>query len=436
MYTIKKIAEILNASAKLVNENAAIVQLLTDSRRLIFPETTLFFAITTAQRDAHIFIGELYERGVQNFVVKKDFDTTPFTQANFILVDDVLHALQKIAAFHRLQFSYPVIAITGSNGKTIVKEWLYQLLSSNYKIVRSPRSYNSQIGVPLSLWQLNETYNLAIIEAGISTPNEMQRLEEIIQPTIGIFTNIGNAHDENFTSRAEKIKEKSLLFKYSKNVIANTDNNELINILKTETSATLFTWGKGKENIVSITSTEKKENATQVSFLYQQHSYNIVIPFTDEASVQNAMSCICMLLLLQIDINVIKERILTLQPVDMRLQLTPAINNCALINDSYSFDIASFSVALDFMQQQNQFNKKTVILSDFPGAGNEGIYAEIVFMLKAKNIQRAIIIGEQWSLYYPFMRDAVKHVEHFATTEIFLLQFSTNHFRDELILLK
>jgi alanine racemase len=436
MYTIKKITDILSASSRLVNENAVIAQLLTDSRRLIFSETTLFFAITTPQRDAHIFIRELYERGVQNFVVRKDFDATPFTHANFILVDDVLPALQKVAAYHRLQFSYPVIAITGSNGKTIVKEWLYQLLAPDYKIVRSPRSYNSQIGVPLSVWQLNENYNLAIIEAGISKPNEMQKLEEIIKPTIGIFTNIGNAHDENFSSTSQKIKEKSILFKYCKNVIVNADNAELTEILKTETQATLFTWGKGKNNIVSIKSKEKKENATQVSFLYQQNSYSIVIPFTDDASVQNAMSCICTLLFLQTDIDVIKERILMLQPVDMRLQLTPAINNCALINDSYSFDIASFSVALDFMQQQNQFTKKTVILSDFPGAGNEGIYAEIVFMLKAKNIQRAIIIGEQWSLYYPFMQDTVKHVQHFAATEIFLLQFSTNHFRDELILLK
>ncbi len=436
MYKIEKIAEVLHASSKLANKNAEILQLLTDSRRLIFPETTLFFSIVTKQRNAHVFIDELYERGLQNFVVQKDFDASPFAFANFIFVDDTLKALQQTAAYHRQQFSYPVIAITGSNGKTIVKEWLYQLLSPDFNIVRSPRSYNSQIGVPLSVWQLNENYNLAIIEAGISQPNEMYKLEEIIKPTIGIFTNIGNAHDENFSSPQEKIKEKTVLFKDSKEIIANVENAELHNILKDKTNAVLFTCGKNKENTVSIISVKRKEHATQVSLLYQQLLFDVNIPFTDEASIQNAVTCICVLLYFKIDIDVIKERILLLQPVDMRLQLTPAINNCALINDSYSFDIASFSVALDFMQQQNQFTQKTIILSDFPGINTKGIYAEIVFMLKAKKINRAIVIGEQWNLYYPFLQDAVKHVEHFITTRIFLLQFSANHFRDELILLK
>ena len=436
MYTIEKIAAVLHASSKLVNKNAEILQLLTDSRRLIFPETTLFFAIITKQRDAHIFINELCERGIQNFVVRKNFDSSPFTSANFIFVNDTLLALQQIAAYHRQQFSYPVIAITGSNGKTIVKEWLYQLLSADFNIVRSPRSYNSQIGVPLSVWQMNENYNLAIIEAGISQPGEMQNLQEIIKPTIGIFTNIGNAHDENFSSTKEKIKEKAILFKHSKELIVNTDNDDLITVLKHENHTQLFTWGKSKNNVVSVISIEKKEETTHVSLSFHNNAFEIVIPFTDDASIKNAITCICVLLYFKIDINTIKKRILLLQPIDMRLQLTPAINNCALINDSYSFDIASFSVALDFMQQQNQFNQKTIILSDFPGADNKGIYAEIIYMLKAKNIKRAIVIGEQWSIYYPFLQEAVEQVQHFSTTEIFLQQFSANHFRDELILLK
>src|SRR6478609_7419543 len=198
MYTVKHIADILNAETILINAEANIEQLLTDSRRLIFPETTLFFAIVTPRRDAHNFIAELYERGVQNFVVQKDFDATAFSNANFIFADDTLAALQLLAAYHRKQFDYPVIAITGSNGKTIVKEWLYQLLSPEYNIVRSPRSYNSQIGVPLSVWQMSSQHNLAIFEAGISQPNEMNKLERIIQPNIGILTNIGEAHQEGF----------------------------------------------------------------------------------------------------------------------------------------------------------------------------------------------------------------------------------------------
>lgn len=435
MYTIEKIAEILQASSKLVNKDAEILQLLTDSRRLIFPETTLFFAIITKHRDAHIFISELYERGINNFIVRKDFDASHFTQANFIFVDDTLIALQQIAAVHRKQFSYPVIGITGSNGKTIVKEWLYQLLSPDFNIVRSPRSYNSQIGVPLSVWQMNENYNLAIIEAGISQPGEMQHLEKIIQPTIGVFTNLGNAHDENFFSQEQKIKEKSILFKQSKEVIVNADD-DLLAVLKHKTNAQLFTWGENNSTDVSVKSLEKKDAATFVSLAYKQKNFEIIIPFIDDASVKNAITCICVLLYFEIHINAIKERILLLQPIDMRLQLTPAINNCALINDSYSFDIASFSVALDFMQQQSQFTQKTIILSDLPGADSKGVYAEIIYMLKAKNIKRAIVVGEQWSVYYPFLQEAIERVQQFATTEIFLLQFSANHFRDELILLK
>lgn len=436
MYTIEKIAEVLRAASKLANKNAQIVQLLTDSRRLIFPETTLFFAIVTGRRDAHDFINELYERGIKNFVVRKDFDASLFINANFIFVDDTLNALQETAAYHRLQFSYPVIAITGSNGKTIIKEWLYQLLSPNYNIVRSPRSYNSQIGVPLSIWQLNESYDLAIIEAGISQPGEMYNLENIIKPTIGVFTNIGNAHDENFISAEQKIKEKTILFKHCQKVIVNADNDALINILKNESNAQLFKWGENKHDDVSIISVERKENATHVLLQYKRDSIQLIIPFIDEASIQNAITCVCVLFYLKININIIKERILLLQPIDMRLQLMPAVNNCALINDSYSFDIASFSVALDFMQQQNQFGNKTIILSDVPGGDSKGVYAEIVFMLKAKSIKKAIVIGEQWSTYYPFLQDAVEKVQHFTTTEIFLLQFSTSQFRDELILLK
>ncbi len=436
MYKIGTIATALNAPSKLADEDAAIVQLLTDSRRLIFPETTLFFALVTQQRDAHIFISELYERNVKNFVVQTGFDTSLFTKANFIFLDDTLAALQKTAAYHRAQFTYPVIAITGSNGKTIVKEWLYQLLSPDYNIVRSPRSYNSQVGVPLSVWQMNTGYNLAIIEAGISKPGEMQHLENIINPTIGVFTNIGNAHDENFISTDEKLNEKITLFKNCNAVIANGDDSSITDILHQQSKALLFNWGKNAINNVIITSLKRKDNSTAVELNYQQNTFEILIPFTDEASIQNALSCITALLFFKIDIEVIKERIQLLQPIDMRLQLTPAINNCALINDSYSFDIASFSVALDFMQQQNQFTKKTIILSDVPGANSKGIYAEIVFMLKAKSIKRAIVIGEHWSTYYPFLQDAVADVQHFPTTTVFLYQFSSIHFRDELILLK
>jgi alanine racemase len=436
MYKIGHIASILNAGSRLINERAAIEQLLTDSRRLIFPETTLFFAIATQRRNAAIFVGELYERGVRNFVVHKDFDITVFTTANFIFTDDTLAALQSLAAFHRKQFSYPVIAITGSNGKTIVKEWLYQLLSPDHNVVRSPRSYNSQLGVPLSVWQMNNDFNLAIFEAGISMPGEMQGLADIIQPTIGILTNIGSAHDENFISSLQKTEEKCKLFTGCDTVITNGDDPALIEILSSQTKAGLITWGNDANNTIQIISQQKKENTTHVNLRYQNETNEIIIPFTDEASIQNILTCSTALIYFKIPVDTINERVQTLQAVDMRLQLIPAINNCALINDSYSFDIASFSVALDFLHQQNQFTQKTVILSDLPGEHNSGAYAEIIFMLKARGIQKAIVIGEQWKTYYPFLKEAINDADHFLSRAVFLDKFSTGHFRNELILLK
>ncbi|HEX5153998.1 MAG TPA: bifunctional UDP-N-acetylmuramoyl-tripeptide:D-alanyl-D-alanine ligase/alanine racemase [Parafilimonas sp.] len=436
MYEIGHIASILSAESRLVNKHAAIEQLLTDSRRLIFPETTLFFAIATQRRNAAIFISELYERGVRNFVVHKDFDTTAFTTANFIFTDDMLAALQSLAAFHRMQFSYPVIAITGSNGKTIVKEWLYQLLSSDHNIVRSPRSYNSQLGVPLSVWQMNNDFDLAIFEAGISMPGEMQTLANIIRPTIGILTNIGSAHDENFVSSLQKTEEKCKLFTGCDIVIANGDDTAVIEILSHQTKAELITWGNDAANTIHILSQQKKENTTCVNLQYQDKITEVIIPFTDEASIQNIITCSAVLIYFKIPVDTINEGLQTLQPVDMRLQLIPAINNCALINDSYSFDIASFSVALDFMQQQNQFTQKTVILSDLPGENNKGAYAEIIFMMKARDIQKAIVIGEQWKTYYPFLKEQISDAEHFFSRASFLDKFSTGHFRNELILLK
>jgi len=436
MYTVKHIAEILNAEAMLANAEANIEQLLTDSRRLIFPETTLFFAIVTPRRDAHNFINELYERGVRNFVVLKRFDAAAFGNANFIFCDDTLAALQHVAAYHRQQFFYKVMAITGSNGKTIVKEWLYQLLSPGYNIVRSPRSYNSQLGVPLSIWQMNNEFDLAIFEAGISMPGEMEKLAAIIQPDIGILTNIGNAHDENFESTLQKTEEKCKLFPACKTVITNGDDPSVIEVIHASSGAALFTWGNNEDNTVQILSLQKNEHDTIVTLQYQSITSELVIPFTDDASIQNIITCIAVLLYFKIDIAVINERLQTLQSVDMRLQLIPAINNCALINDSYSFDIASFAVALDFMQQQNQFTQKTVILSDVPGADNKGSYAEIIFMLKARAVNHAIVIGEHWKTYYPFLKEAVDEVSYYPSTNEFLVKFSVGHFRNQLILLK
>jgi len=310
------------------------------------------------------------------------------------------------------------------------------LLSPEYNIVRSPRSYNSQLGVPLSVWQMNNDFDLAIFEAGISMPGEMEKLAAIIRPGIGILTNIGNAHDEGFESTQQKTIEKCKLFQGCKTVITNGDDPSVNAIIHASSGAELFAWGNNEGNTLQIITLQKNEHNTIVTLQYQSATSELFIPFTDDASIQNIITCVAVLLYFKIDIAVINERLQTLQSVDMRLQLIPAVNNCALINDSYSFDIASFAVALDFMQQQNQFTQKTVILSDVPGIDNKGNYAEIIFMLKARAVNTVIVIGEHWKTYYPFLKDAVNEVSYYPSTNEFLYKFSISHFRNQLILLK
>lgn len=434
-YTIQHIAEILSANASFSQPASAIEELVTDSRRIAFPATSLFFALQTERRDGHVFIKEVYERGVRNFVVEKEFDAENFADANFVFVDDSLQALQKIAAHHRAQFAYPVIGITGSNGKTIVKEWLYQLLSPDYKIVRSPRSYNSQIGVPLSVWQMSEENDLAIFEAGISMPGEMEVLEKIIQPSIGVFTNIGEAHNENFKSILIKAKEKIELFNNSEVLICNADDAIIQQSISNDHTFQLFGYGT-KNAEIEVQSVQKENDATSIKIKFRNESFAYIIPFTDDASIQNSLTCLSVLLYLKIPVEKIIARMKLLQPVDMRLQLIHGINNCAIINDSYSFDINSFSIALDFLMQQQAFATKTVIISDIPAATNAGAYEAVIDMLYAKSIQRIITIGEHWKNYQHLLLHKIPVSQHYQNTLDFIHNFSSNHFRDEAILLK
>lgn len=438
LYTAKDITVILAAKASLKNPDAPIEHLVTDSRRISFPATSLFFALQTTRRDGHSFIQEVNERGISNFVVRTGFDTSAFTRANFIFVEDTLKALQSLVAHHRTQFNYPVIGITGSNGKTIVKEWLYQLLSADYNIVRSPRSYNSQVGVPLSVWQMSEENNLAIFEAGISMPGEMEALEKIIHPTIGILTNIGDAHNEGFKDHAEKLQEKLKLFKHCKTVIAREEDFSAQLSFAKYIGVTLdvLTWGSSNKNTFIISGIAKQKESTQLNIIYKETTLLLSIPFTDNASIENALTCACVLLQLGIDKNIITERMQQLQPIDMRLQLIHGINNCVVINDSYSFDINSLSIGLDFLLQQQQHAQKTVIISDIPSALNSEHYEEVAAMLQARNIERVITIGEQWNHYQQYIKEKIAVTQHYQNTTSFIEHFSANHFRNEAILLK
>ncbi len=436
-YTIHHIATILQAKATLAEPQSVIEHLITDSRRIVFPATSLFFALHTKRRDGHDFIPEVYNRGVRSFVVENQFDASAYTDANFIYVGDTLKALQQLAAYHRSQFNYPVIGITGSNGKTIVKEWLYQLLHNDYNIVRSPRSYNSQTGVPLSVWGMKEENTLAIFEAGISEPGEMEALEKIIRPTIGVLTNIGDAHNEGFINHGQKFLEKIKLFGHTEIVVGREQDfyalTEMYNIKVPNPN--VLTWGNSPKNEFVTRLVSKANSVTSFSILYKQKEQFFAIPFTDDASVENAITCCCMCLLF-IDAGVIAQRIKGLQAVDMRLQLVQGINNCSVINDSYSFDVTSFSIALDFLKQQQQHNRKTVIISDLPNTDDISPYTYISEMLAAKEIYRVITIGRQWQANQSLLRNKIAVTQHYNNTEDFIQQFSDNHFRDEAILLK
>lgn len=437
-YTIQHIANTLQADATLAQPSAVVEQLLTDSRRMVFPATSLFFALHTKRRNGHDFVQEVYGRGVRNFVVEKAFDASAMTDANFVFVPNTLVALQQLTANHRAQFTYPVIGITGSNGKTIVKEWLYQLLQHEHNIVRSPRSYNSQTGVPLSVWEMRGENTLGIFEAGISEPGEMEALEQIIRPTIGVLTNIGEAHNEGFASNADKFAEKIKLFAHCGIVVGrDTDFSGFAGTAGQQAAgATWVTWGTSPGNALVVRSIHHEKDVTHLSCTWQGKDFSYSLPFTDGASVENSITCCCVCLLLGLDTQVIAERMLGLQAVDMRLQLVQGINNCSVINDSYSFDVTSFSIALDFLQQQQQHNQQTVIISDLPATSSQALYARIGSMLQAKHIYRVITIGPHWGQYLGILRNNIAVTQHYADTDEFLRQFSDTHFKDEAILLK
>jgi UDP-N-acetylmuramoyl-tripeptide--D-alanyl-D-alanine ligase len=439
-YSIQKITAIL--SGKLVTgapESITIQELLTDSRRINAPRASLFFALKGERHDGHSYIEDLFELGVCNFIVSKFDEHYVSLAANFILVDDTLEALQKLAAEHRNQFSIPVIGITGSNGKTIVKEWLYQLLRADKNIVRSPKSYNSQVGVPLSVWAMEEENEMAIFEAGISQAGEMEKLAAIIQANIGIFTNIGDAHDLNFESRTQKITEKLNLFKKTKVLIYCKDYPAIHDAITSLTAQSkmpeLFTWSRISKADLQIGHIVNSGNETELQGIYRNKFLKIKIPFTDDASIENAIHCWALMLFLDYDNDMIAARMEQLSPVAMRLELKEGINNCSIINDSYNSDIGSLTIALDFLNQQKQHPLKTVILSDIlqSGKNEEHLYQEVAALIGQKNVGRLIGIGpalcRQQHLF------SLKN-EFYQSTEDFLKNYSSTGFKDETILLK
>ena len=439
-YTIQQIASILQLPVKTLH-SCIIRQLLTDSRRLTDPGSALFFALETRNNDAHRFVADLYQEGVRNFVVTKMLpEWATFGDANFLQVKNSLVALQKIAAWHRSRFDLPVIGITGSNGKTIVKEWLYQLLETDFNITRSPRSYNSQIGVPLSVWQLDEKSRLGIFEAGISQPDEMELLEPIIRPTIGVLTKIGEAHQENFTSLQQKCTEKLELFVNSDVFIYDEDNDLVSRCVDLMVlSQKSFSWSrKNRDAPLYISSVEKSEEQTLISYSFLNFDYSFQIPFTDEASIENAINCLAVALYLHVSPTELADRMRQLEPVAMRLELRKGKQECLIINDTYNSDINSIRIALDFQQQRRleRSLKKTIIISDIlqSGLSPRSLYRRVAELAEQGGIQKLIGIGPEITANAELF--ALHEKMFFPSTDEFIRSGVWKTFHGELILIK
>lgn len=433
IYTISRIAEILNAEAKLIDEQAFIQYLVIDSRSVLVPENSLFFALAS-HRNGHEFIPDAYHRGIRNFVITEDKYLSDYPDCNFIIVNDVLEALQKLATAHRNHFNLKTIGITGSNGKTIVKEWLYQLLAADYNIVRSPKSFNSQIGVPLSVWQIYGDHDLGIFEAGISAVDEMETLASIIRPQIGILTNIREAHAEGFNSKKEKLVEKLKLFKAADLLIYSPEYVSDIS-LKDLPGKKHFSWSSSQAADLRIIAVEPIEGNCYLQAIYQDREIECMLPFKDKASIENGMICWATLLALGYSPEQADQRLEKLSHVSMRLELKNGINQCSIIDDSYSADISSLAIALDFLNQQNQHPKKTVILSELFETGRDDLdlYTEIADLLAQKKVSRLIGIGPHISKYAEFFKF---ETQFFDDTNAFVDAFPGLQFSHETVLVK
>ena len=460
-YSIEKITTLIGAR-RIGQTDAQIGWLLTDSRSLCFPEETLFFALTSARNDGHKYIPDLYRRGVRNFVVSKSPNPGDLeTDANYLVVPSPLAALQRLAERHRDEFDIPIIGITGSNGKTMVKEWLYQLLLPSQKIVRSPRSYNSQIGVPLSVWLLNEQTEVGIFEAGISQPGEMSALRDIIQPTIGVLTSLGAPHQENFRSIEEKCMEKLELMHDTEAMVYCSDNDIVSRcIRRMQYKGEKIAWSRSDSNapffVKSVVTGNRKDYSpssffllppsSTITYIYQAEENTYTIPFIDEASIENSITCAAVALHLGLTPAQLADRMPRLEPVAMRLEVKQGQHGCILINDSYNSDINSLDIALDFMNRRESSSpklgevrgglNKVLILSDIfqSGVAPDLLYAQVSDLCLKRGIDKFIGIGPELSAQADRIQIANK--QFFADVNHFLASNAFNDLHDELILLK
>ena len=455
-YDINEVTTLIGAHRYGTRE-AAVSFLLTDSRSLCFPEESLFFALHSNRNDGHNYIPELYRRGVRNFVVEH-IDFRREDDANYLLVTDARRALQRLAERHRDEFRIPIVGITGSNGKTMAKEWLYQLLGRGagnddeglrMNVTRSPRSYNSQIGVPLSVWLMNEQTELGIFEAGISEPGEMQALRDIIQPTIAVLTNLGSAHQEHFASLDEKCREKLLLFHDAQAIVYCKDDevvSRCVAAMKGFKGEHLAWSTTDKQATMFVKSVEKKPTMTTVTYSFKQGEEEwFSIPFVDEASVQNAIVCAIVALHLGVSADDLDRRMQQLEHVAMRLEVKEGRNGCTLINDSYNSDLKSLDIALDFMQRRasqhdtaetGQAVPNVLILSDIQQSGLDAdeLYRNVSTLAEKRGVNKFIGIGPVLMSHQETISIGEKHF--FPTTEEFVHSKAFQELSHEVILVK
>ena len=441
-YSIQEIAQVLGIeTSELRDKNADVSYLLTDSRSLTYPSETLFFAIATQSDDGHRYVKHLYNKGVRNFVIEYsgNIDISAMREANFLRVSNSLDAIQAIATYHRRRFQIPIIGITGSRGKTTVKEWLYQLLKEDYHIVRSPRSYNSQIGVPLSLWDIDDNTSLAIIEAGISRTGEMARLQAMIRPTIGVITNIGSEHNDGFASMQEKVEEKAKILTSCESIVYCADDELVASTIEPILYvAQDVAWSKKEDNnSLYIRNIVKRDNRSKVECVHDGTTFVVDVPFTSDRDLENIATCMSVLLYLGVSHNTIAERVKRLTPVGTRINVIEGVNECTLIVDGYTSDYNSLSPALDFMLRRcNPQQHTTVILSDLlpETFADDELYIRVSELLRSKGITRLIGIGPEmcrYSKYFNSNRDMF-----FESTSKFLEKMSQGDFDNETVLVK
>ena len=441
-YTVEQIALILKAKSVLVSPTSKVTRLLTDSRSLSFPEETLFFAIKTRHGDGHRYVEDLHGRGVRNFVVS-NMEYAKIPNANFIVVNDTLAALQNLAAYHRSKYDIPVVGITGSDGKTIVKEWLYQLTADNYTVTRSPRSYNSQIGVPLSVWMLRKESTLGIFEAGISHVHEMAKLQAVIKPTIGIVTNLSSAHQENFSTMQEKCLEKLSLFRNCEIIIYNADDPLIVScVTRSMLPSKEIAWSRiDPERPLFISSIEKDETGTVVRYNYLTMAGCYRIPFLDDASIEDSISCLAAALYLMIPAETIAERMVMLEPVAMRLEVKEGKQGSIIINDSYNSDTVSLDIALDFMERRSNMSpslRRTLVLADIKQTGENAsdLYDVVLQYLEKRKIEKFIGVGKDIISQAGKFWDSGIECHFFATTEELLASNLLLGIQNECVLIK